>query len=157
MKMTPHRHGRRWETEELRHVMARWEEGAAVETIAQEVGLAPSGLLTLIGRLRRDGIPLSRRTRGHRCGRHNRPWTQEEVEYLFRRRLAGATAEEIGLDLKRSAGAVASMIAKLRKGGAPIAMMGNGCRRLWSVEALKGAAVGRFDDGEIRLAENVPD
>lgn len=155
MKTTKHRNGRRWTTEELKKLMQLWEEGASLDSVATALGATTHAVLKLVQRMRADGIPLARRTRGHKHGRSNKPWTQEEIEYLFRRRLTGATNEEIAVDLGRSWSAVQNMVGLLRKQGAPVAMKGNGVRRLWSVDALIGAAAGRFDPTEIALAEDV--
>lgn len=143
MKTTKHRNGHRWTTEELKRLMELW------------AGSTEHAVLKIVQRLRADGIPLSRRTKGHKHGRSNKPWTQEEIEYLFRRRLAGATDEEIAVDLGRSWSAVQNMVHVLRKRGAPVAMKGNGVRRLWSVSALIGADAGRFDAAEIDLAADL--
>lgn len=156
MKTTAHRNGRRYTTDELRKLMAMWEANASPEEIGEALGTTWKAILCQVGRMRRDGIPLTRRRKGHRAGRFNKPWTQEEIEYVFRRRLTGDTAETIAADLDRTYSGVAGIITKLRREGAPIAMRGNGVRRLWSVEALKAAAIGRFDDAEIRLAEQLP-
>jgi biotin operon repressor len=156
MKTTKHRNGRRWTTEQLKSLMEMWAAGRPVEEIAAELEATTHAILKMVQRLRGDGIPLARRTRGHKHGRANKPWTQEEIEYLYRRRLAGATDEEIAIDLGRSWSAVQNMASVLRQGGAPIAMRGQGVRRLWSVEALKGAAMGRFDAEEVALAEDLP-
>lgn len=155
MKTTKHRNGRRWTTEELKRLMELWAAEKPLAEIAEALGATTHAVLHIVQRMRADGIPLARRTRGHKHGRSNKPWTQEEVEYLFRRRLAGATDEEIAVDLGRSWSAVQNMVHLLRKEGAPVAMKGNGVRRLWSVTALIGAAAGRFDSTEIKTAEDL--
>jgi biotin operon repressor len=155
MKTTAHRHGRRYTTEELRRLMELWAAGEPLEAIAEALETTTRAILHVVQRLRADGVPLARRTKGNKTGRSHKPWTQEEVEYLFRRRLAGASAEEIAHDLDRTASAVQQMVDVLRKQGVPVPMRGQGVRRLWSAEALKGAAIGRFDDAEVRLAEDV--
>lgn len=156
MKTTPHRNGRRYTTDELRMLMKMWEDGSEVGEIATALQTTIKGVLKMTTRLRHDGVPLSRRNKGTKEGRSGRLWTQEEVEYLFRRRLAGDTAEAIARDLDRTYSGVTGMINNLRKAGAPIAMLGQGVKRLWSPEALKEAAVGRFDEGAIESAENLP-
>lgn len=155
MKTTKHRNGHRWSTDELKTLMSMWAEEKPLGEIAEVLGTTTHAVLKIVQRMRADGIPLARRTKGHKHGRSNKPWTQEEVEYLFRRRLAGATDEEIAVDLGRSWSAVQNMVGVLRKGGAPVAMKGQGVRRLWSVEALKGAAAGRFEPTEIELASDL--
>lgn len=97
----------------------------------------------IVVRLRREGIPLKRRTAGHRTGRVNKLWTQEEVEYVIRRRNDRATVEVIAAELGRSFIGVQNLIQKLRKEDVPIQMLGMGVRRLWNVEALKMAVAGR--------------
>jgi biotin operon repressor len=157
MKTTAHRHGRRYTTEEIRKLMQDWEADVPLEEVAVNLETTTRAILHMVQRLRADGIPMKRRTRGHkRDGRAYKLWTQQEIEYLFRRRLTGASAEEIGVDLGRTASAIQQMIDVLRKGGVPIAMRGQGVRRLWSLEDLKAAAAGRFDPAEIELAADIP-
>lgn len=156
MKTTKHRHGRRWSTEELKKLMTLWSEDVPLEEIASKLEATSHGILRMVQRLRADGIPLKRRVKRHKPGRSNKPWTQEEIEYLYRRRLAGATVEEIASDLGRTWQAAQNMVYKLRSEGVPIAMRGQGVRRLWSAEALKGAATGRFDEAEVALAADLP-
>jgi biotin operon repressor len=157
MKTTRHRTGRRYTTDELKKLMDMWEAGSTVLEIAEVLKTGSKGVDSMVVRLRREGIPLTRRTRGHKTNRFNKPWTQEEIEYLFRRRLEGDTADDIASSLGRTASAVAGMINKLRDEGVPVAMRGNGVRRLWNAESLKAAAVGRFDSTEIALAADVED
>lgn len=91
----------------------------------------------MVNKLRKNGIPLERRQRGHVAGRANTLWTQGEVEYLIRRRAEGATMDEIGIQLGRTPNAINGMISKLRSEDVPVAMLGQGVRRLWNADALK--------------------
>jgi hypothetical protein len=102
--------------------------------------------------MRAGGIPLKRRTKGHHAGRSYKPRTQEEVEYLLRRRLAGETSESIAHDLDRSLSAVSGMIQTLRREDVTVAMRGQGVRRLWDAEALKSSLAGRYAREEVELA-----
>ena len=155
MKTTKHRMGHRWTTGRDSHSDAPMEaeDQPDVAIIAAELGSTEAACYKMVVRLRREGIPLRRQRRGHVPGRTNKLWTQEEIEYLFRGRLAGRHVEEIAHDLGRTVGACQSMIQTLRKAGVPVAMMGQGVRRLWDANELKGAAVSRFDGEQIALAE----
>lgn len=141
MKTTTHYKGHRWTTEELRKLMQLW---AAKEDLNVIVGLLNSteaAVLKMVQKLRKNGVPLERRDRGHVAGRSNKPWTQGEVEYLLRQRVQKATSEDIAIELGRSRSAVNAMIAIMRNQGVPVAMRGNGVRRLWNADSLKGVAV----------------
>lgn len=156
MKTTAHRKGRHYTTDEMRLLIALWEEGKEVAEIAQTLNVKDGAVLKQVQRLRADGIPLTCRRSGSKgAGRARRLWTQEEVEYLLRRRLAGATCEEIAVDLGRSYSGVNGMIKSLRTKGVPVAMRGTGVKRLWDPEALKGSLAGRPDEDEVRLAERL--
>lgn len=157
MKTTKYRMGHRWTTEEIRTLMKMWEaeDQPDVAAIAAALGSTESACYKMVVRLRREGIPLRRQRRGHVPGRTNRLWTQEEIEYLFRGRLAGRTVEEIAHDLDRTVGACQSMIQTLRKSGVPVAMLGQGVRRLWDPEAIKAATAGRFNTERVDLAASL--
>jgi biotin operon repressor len=137
------RNDRRWTEEEIKKFIGLWLGGKELDDIALEFGSTRYAINKLAGRLRRDGIPLPRRNAGHRAGRRNKLWTQSEVEFLIRRRNEQATAEQIALELDRSFLAVQGMIQKLRLEGVRVRKLGNGKRRLWDAESLKGAIAGR--------------
>lgn len=143
-------HGHRWTDDELKSLMASWSEGWEVDLIAANLNVTRAAVLKMVLKLRANGIPLPKRQSGHVAGRRNQPWTQEEVEYLVRRREQQATTEAIAVELQRSWSAVQLMIGKLRKEGVPVKMLGCGVRRLWSPEKLRESAVGR---GLIEKAE----
>lgn len=152
MKTTTHYTGHRWTTDELKQLMKLWAEETSLSEIAATLGVTTASVLKMVNKLRKNGVPLKRRTRGHIAGRSNQCWTQGEVEYLIRRRAEKATAEEIGMELGRTWNAVNAMIGKLRQENVPVAMRGNGVRRLWNADALKGVAVMHPDEPQI--AEN---
>jgi biotin operon repressor len=137
------RNDRRWTDAELKKLIGLWLGGVELDAIAQEFGSTRYAVNKVVGRLRRDGVPLPRRNAGHRAGRRNALWTQAEVEYLFRRRNEKATAEQIAEELDRSFLAVQGMIQKLRQDGVSVRMLGQGTRRLWDADALRAAIAGR--------------
>lgn len=141
MKTTIHYKGHRWTTAELKALMQLWAAEESVPDIALKLNASTAAILKMVGRLRKNGIPLKRRIRGHIAGRANQSWTQGEVEYLLRRRIEKATCEEIGEELGRTWSAINAMIQKLRSENVPVAMRGNGVRRLWNVHDLKAVAV----------------
>lgn len=142
--MTPApRNDRRWTDDELKKLIGLWMGGVELDAIAAEFGSTRYAVNKLVGRLRRDGIPLPRRNAGHRAGRRNTLWTQSEVEYLVRRRNEKATAEQIAEELDRSFLAVQGMLQRLRKEGVSVRQLGQGARRLWSADTLRAAIVGR--------------
>lgn len=143
MTLSPYaNHGHRWTEEEIREVIGMWLAGKLATEIGAHFGVRGRAIMKLVGRLRREGIPLPKRA-GHVAGRHNRPWTQEEVEFLVRRRNERANAEQIASELDRSHNAVSAMISKLRQEGVNIRLIGHGTRRLWSAERLRAAMAGR--------------
>jgi len=135
--------GHRWTEEELRHLIAMWLDDVDIDTIASELSVTKIAVYKQTSRMRKEGIPLPRKTNGHVVGRRNQPWTQEEVEYLVRRRNDGITAESIAIELDRSFLAVQGMIATLRKEGVAVKMMGQGVRRKWNPSTLINAIAGR--------------
>lgn len=137
MKTTKHYHGHRWTTDELKQLMQRWADREPLADIAEALGVTQTAVLKMVQRLRTNGVPLERRTKGHIAGRSNKPWTQGEVEYLIRRRDEKATSEEIAIELGRTTNAVNSMIGQLRSQQVDVAMRGCGVRRLWNADALK--------------------
>lgn len=142
MKLTA-RNDRRWTQSEITLFIAAWLAGKELDEIAAQFGTTRYAINKLAGRLRRDGVALPRRNAGHRAGRRNKLWTQSEVEFLVRRRNEQATAEQIALELDRSFLAVQGMIQKLRIEGIDVRKFGQGKRRLWDAETLKGAIAGR--------------
>lgn len=136
-------HGHRWTDAKLRKLIGLWMSGVDTKEVAAALGTTAHAVNKLVTRLRSEGIPLPRKTAGHKAGRSNAPWTQEEVEYLVRRRNDRVTAEQIGLELGRSWLAVQGMIALLRKEGVAVPMLGNGVRRKWNPDSLKMAIAGR--------------
>jgi len=141
MKTTTHYKGHRWTTAELRDLMKYWQDGVVLADIAEVLNATQSSVLKMVQKLRKSGIPLERRERGNIAGKSYKPWTAGEVEYLIRRRSEKATSVEIAVELQRTGNAVDAMIAKLRKENVPVAMRGQGVRKLWNPDALKGVAM----------------
>ncbi len=137
MKTTTHYTGHRWTNEELKTLMIMWANDDPIAIIEDALKVTHVAILKQVQRMRKSGIPLKRRTRGHKHGSRNKPWTKGQVEYLVRRRNDKATAEEIAQDLERTPTAVNAMIGRLREEGVDVAMRGNGVRRLWDVNELK--------------------
>lgn len=153
MKRTTHNYGHRWTQAQVKRLMEMWGHRASVETIAAKLDVTKNAVAKMVVRLRKEGVPLERRTRGHVAGRRNKPWTHAEVEYLIRRRAEKATCEEIGLELGRTVSAAAGMVQKLRGESVPVAMLGCGVRRLWDPEALKAMTAARDDTEIIQLGD----
>jgi transposase len=139
MKKTNGYTGHRWTEQETMELVAMWANGDAVEAIAARFNVTARGINTHITRLRANGIPIPRRAAGHQAGRSNQPWTQEEVEFLIRRRTERATAEQIANELNRSFLGVQGMIQRLRKESVDLPMYGMGVRRLWDPQKLRDA------------------
>lgn len=137
MKTTTHYKGHRWTQEELVALMAMWAEGKSPQEIGVALGSTPFAVAKMVVRLRKNGIPLERRTRGHVAGRGQMLWTQSEVEYLIRRRRERATMDEIAVELGRTFCGVQAMIGKLRREHVQVPMYGNGVRRLWDANQLR--------------------
>lgn len=119
-------------------MMAMWAADDSVDDIATALHSSRSAVLKMVQKLRKNGIPLKRRTKGHIAGRSNKPWTQEEITFIIRRRMEKAPVEQIAYDLGRTWNAVNAMIGKMRSEGVPVPMYGMGVRRLWDVNELKG-------------------
>ena len=134
-------YGHRWTMEELSKLMNLWQDGVELRNIAQEMQSTPHAILWIVQRLRSNGVPLTRRTKGHVSGRSNRYWTQGEVEYLVRRRNENATNETIAIELGRSECAIQAMVANLRTNLVTIPLKGRGMRRLWNPDALKAISL----------------
>lgn len=141
MKKTTHYKGHRWTNDELRLIMKMWAEDVPLTEIAEATNSTTVAILCQVQRMRKNGIPLKRRDKGHVQGRTNTPWTQGEVEYLLRRRRERATSESIAIELNRSANAVDGMIGRLRREGLTVNMRGKGVRRLWDAESLRVLAL----------------
>lgn len=138
MKKTTHYKGHRWTNEEIITLMKMWSEKQSLEEICETLNVTQVSLLKQIQKLRKSGVPLERRKKGNKSGNIVRQWTQGEMEYLIRRRNEKATSEEIGSELGRSPNAIDAMIQKLRKENVYVAMRGNGVRKLWDAEYLRG-------------------
>lgn len=137
MKTTTHYKGHRWTDGEIKTLMSMWAQGYPPAEIAEALNATPFAIAKMVVRLRKSGIPLTRRKRGHVAGRSNQPWTQAEVEYLVRRRRERATMDEIATDLGRTPYGVAGMIQKLRGEDVQVPMYGMGVRRLWDPTSLR--------------------
>lgn len=124
--------GHRWTNEQIRTLMSLWDKEQPISEIASQLSVSKNATQKMITRLRGEGIPLKRRTRGHIAGHRNNPWSQSQIEYLIRRRMERATSEEIANELDRSIYGVSAMIQTLRKEGVRVAAFGSGCRRKWN-------------------------
>lgn len=127
----------------MREFIGMWLSEKPTEDIARHFGVQTRSISKLAQRIRREGVPLPARKSGNSAGRHNKPWTQEEVEYLVRRRNDRATASQIAVELDRTHNAVSAMIGNLRGEGVNVRMLGQGTRRLWSAASLRAAMAGR--------------
>lgn len=137
MKKTLHYKGHRWSNDELVKLMQLWANETPIIEIANSLKSTQIAILKQVQRMRKDGIPLSPRRKGHTANKSNSNWTQGEAEYLIRRRNEKATSGEIAIELERTPNAVDAMIQKLRKENVNVAMRGCGVRRLWDAESLK--------------------
>lgn len=133
----------RWTDSEMKELMGMWLGGKELDEICSHFDTTSYAINKIIGRMRKEGIPLPRRIKGHRAGRRNQLWTQSEVEYLIRRRKEKATAEDIALELDRSFLAVQGMIQRLRKEEVKVERLGQGSRKLWNPEMLRATEVSR--------------
>lgn len=141
MKKTTHYKGHRWTNDEIVSLMQMWSAKEPLLIICENLNVTQTAVLKQIQRLRKSGVPLERRINGNKQGNAVRAWTQGEMEYLIRRRNEKANSEEIGAELNRTPNAVDAMIQKLRKENVYIAMRGNGVRRLWDAEYLRGLSL----------------
>ena len=149
MKKTKHYKGHRWTNGELKKLMKMWADSESVYNIANSLNCGTNAIQKMVVKLRKEGIPLERRRRGHAAGRSNTLWSQSEVEYLLRRRYEKATVEEIGMELSRTWNAVNAMIGKLRTEGVSVPMFGQGVRRLWDANSLKKLSLEKEEETEI--------
>ena len=148
--------GHRWTEDELRQLIAGWIANESVDELGEKFGCTRYGIRKKIGQLRREGVPIPRRKAGNSASRYNKPWTQEEVEFVVRRRNEKSTTEQIAIELGRSTCGVQGIIQKLRNEGVGIRMLGQGVRRLWCVEKLKAAIAGRgLTEDEIPILRSV--
>ena len=129
--------GHRWSQEELIALMAEWAAGCSPQEIGDKLNVTPMAVAKMVVKLRKNGIPLTRRTRGHKAGRSNQLWTQSEVEYLIRRREERATLDEIAADLGRTHSAINAMVSVLNREEVTVPMLGKGKRRLWDPTPLR--------------------
>lgn len=143
MKATRNNKGHRWTHEEASRLKDLWIEGKSYDDISEVIGVTRFAIMRMVARMRKEGVPLPRRTRGNYAGRHNQLWSQGEVEYLVRRRQERATTEQIGIELQRTFQSVQGMIAKLRTLGVDVPMLGCGVRKKWDPEQLKATMVGQ--------------
>ena len=121
-----------------------WLRGVETEEIALHFSITVNGLNKAVQRLRKNGIPLPLRRNGHKAGRCNKPWTQEEVETVVRMRNERASTNEIANTLDRTFFGVQAMILKLRgEEDVPVVSLGEGRRRLWDAERLRASVAGR--------------
>lgn len=137
------KHGHKWTETEMRELIGMWLSDVPTAEIASRFGVKTRSIQRLAGRIRAQGIPLPRRNPGNSASRFNKPWTQEEVEYVVRRRNERANAQQIADELDRTHNAVSAMIYKLRQEGVNVRLIGHGTRRLWNAEALRAAIAGR--------------
>lgn len=142
-KASEHKPHTKWTEAEMREFIGMWIAGKEIDEIAQHFNVSRHAINVMATRMRREGVPLPRRKKGHRAERQNKPWTQEEVEYLVRRRNEKVSCEVIGVELGRSFLAVQAMVRKLKSEGVDVGEFGKGARRLWSPEKLNMAIAGR--------------
>ena len=137
--MIKERHGHRWTTKELQKLIGMWLREMEVKDICKHFQIAPTGLNKLIQRLRKNGVPLPLRKKGHKPDRYNKPWTQEEVETVVRMRNAGSSTSDIADALERSFYGAQGMILRLKNEDIPIKSFGSGMRKLWDPQRLREA------------------
>ncbi len=149
---SPHSH--RWTETELRELIAAWLRQETLTCIAAKFGVTRHAITKQVTRMRNEGVPLPRRTPGNSAGRNYQLWTQEEIEYLVRRRREFVNVENIAVELNRTILAVQGMIQKLRKEGIDLTKYQRGRQRLWSADSLRNAIVGRHLE---LVHDDVPD
>ena len=136
--------GNRWTTERFQELIGMWLRDVPLEEIARHFGITQIGLQKVALSLRKNGIPLPYRKKGHKAGRKNKPWTQEEVETVVRMRNERANTQEIANSLDRTFYGVQNLILKLRnEENVPVVSLGEGRRRLWDADKLRAAVAGR--------------
>lgn len=137
MKETKFYTGHRWSNDELKQMMAMWAADDSVDAIATALNSSRTAVLKMVQKLRKNGIPLKRRTPGNNASRAWKPWTQEEISFLIRRRGEKATVDQIAFELGRTVNAATQMIQVLRRNDVPVPMFGQGVRRLWDANELR--------------------
>lgn len=133
----------KWTTEKYQELIGMWLRGVETDEICRHFKIAVTGLNKAINRLRANGVPLPLRKSGHKAGRHNAPWTQEEVETLIRMRNEKRPTSEISETLDRSFYSVQGMISRLHNEDIPVVKLGSGMRRLWDADRLRQSIAGR--------------
>lgn len=133
----------KWTVAQLQQLIGDWCAGMSLDAMCEKYGATRFAITKQVLRMRKDGVAIPRRTPGHVPEQCNKLWSQGEVEYLIRRRNDRATAEQIASELGRTFLGVQAMIRKLRDEGVPVQMLGNGVRRQWDAEQLKGAVAGK--------------
>jgi biotin operon repressor len=129
--------GHKWTNDELKTLMSLWASEVELIDICIELKMKQETVLKQVQRLRKAGIPLKQRTKGHKLGRSDKPWSQAEIAYLASRWQQGATDEDIAVESKRSLFGVRAMKAKLKLEGVGLVLRGGGRRRLWDAETLR--------------------
>ena len=136
--------GNRYSTEKLQELIGMWLRNVEMSEICRHYSLTPSGLNKLVLRLRKNGIPLPLRKNGHKPGRYNKNWTQEEVETVIRMRNERTSTADIAQAMDRSFYGVQALILKLRnEEDIPVVSLGRGMRRLWDPQRLRDSVAGR--------------
>ena len=136
-------HGHRWTDEELKRFIGEWLSGKETSEIAAAFGVSIAACNKIALRIRKEGIALPYKKRGHVAGRTNMAWKQEEVEYVIRRRAEGATNDEIASELDRTIYSILGILQKLREDGVSYQRNGGGRKRLWNSEKLRMAIAGK--------------
>lgn len=121
-----------------------WLRDLPLRDICVHFGIQATGVNKLVLRLRKNGIPLPLRKRGHKPDRYNKPWTQEEVETVVRMRNERRSTADIAAALDRSFFGIQALIFKLRnEEDVPVVSLGTGRRRLWDAQRLRDAVAAR--------------
>lgn len=149
--------GRKWTDTDLTELIALWCAHKPLDAIAKRFNTSEFAVRKMVTKMRANGIPIPMRAAGNRHGRTGRPWSQEEIEYLVRRRGERETAESIAAALGRSFQAVQNMISTLRREGVNVPMLGQGVRRRWSAESINMAIAGRGVLNSWEFEGRVPD
>lgn len=130
--------GHRWTNEEMASLIRMWGDEIPQSDIAVALGVSIPAMNKVVTKLRNAGVPLKYRQKGAVAGRSNKPWSQSEVEYLMRRRTERISVSQIAAEMNRTPYALSAMIAKLREEGVHVAMLGQGVRKLWNPDLLRG-------------------
>lgn len=128
-----HKHGHKWTDNEIEQLLDLWISDKTKEEIANEMNTTIAALNCFTKRLRKQGVPFPRRKAGHKRGISNRYWTQEDVDYLMRRRMQGISHEQIAKELDKTFLSVQSMTHKIRREGINFALrFASGQKKLWN-------------------------